>query len=334
MVIPTPHERFTYATFMLFDQYSRYRACADLLRDAGFGQSRSVLDIGSGSECLFGQFLPDAEMSYVDPLISISADRNKVKGDVFSTDLDGRQFDYVTAVDVLEHVPAEYRQVFLWRLSSLGRLALVLAFPAADTPEASELDEELNRRYRSVFGKNYSWLDEHFKYGLPSLEKTVAQLENLGWHCKIIGHGHVPWLRELLGFTICTWDVSALQPVVEEISREWNQRLYSKDFRPPFYRWFVVASRYPIPNLTPPVSTIDDQESDRQFRTLMEKANSLVFRSSLRALKANEEREVTLQLKLRELSDWGECLQNEITLRDKKERESRLQPHAASHLWS
>ena len=54
---------------MIFDQYSRYKACADILRQAGFQKGNCVLDIGSGPECLLGQFMPHAAMTYVDPLI-------------------------------------------------------------------------------------------------------------------------------------------------------------------------------------------------------------------------------------------------------------------------
>ena len=54
---------------MIFDQYSRYKACSDLLRQAGVEAGSLVLDIGSGPECLFGRFLPDMTVSFVDPLI-------------------------------------------------------------------------------------------------------------------------------------------------------------------------------------------------------------------------------------------------------------------------
>lgn len=301
---------------MIFDQYSRYKACSHLIRQAGVRQGYSVLDIGSGPECLFGQFMPDAEVNYVDPLISIGSGPNRISGDVFSTNLDGRHFDCVTAVDVLEHVPAKHRQAFLSRLSSLSRQALVLGFPTADTSEAGAVDDELNRRYRAVFGHDYSWLDEHSKYGLPKLTETVEQLEALGWHCKTIGHGYAPWLKELLGFTICVWDVPALQSVVEEISDEFNHKLYANDFRPPFYRQFVVASRQPIPDLPPPVSSICDQESDHKFHALMEKAKDLYFSTSLKALGANEDSKATQERKLQELSKWGQGLHAELEQRD------------------
>ncbi|MBF0293400.1 MAG: hypothetical protein HQK86_14720, partial [Nitrospinae bacterium] len=52
---------------MIFDQYSRYKACSDLLRQAGFASGDTLLDVGSGPECLFGQFMQDAEITYVDP---------------------------------------------------------------------------------------------------------------------------------------------------------------------------------------------------------------------------------------------------------------------------
>jgi glycosyltransferase involved in cell wall biosynthesis len=302
---------------MIFDQYSRYKACADLLHQSVFRQGYSVLDVGSGPECLFGQFMPDAEMSYVDPLISIGSGPNRISGDVFSAILDGQHFDCVTAVDVLEHVPGEHRQAFLSRLSSLSRQTLVLGFPTADTSEACAVDDELNRRYRAVFDHDYSWLDEHLKFGLPTLTETVEQLEALGWHCKTIGHGHAPWLKELLGFTICVWDVPAVQSVVEQISEDWNHNLYTKDFRPPFYRQFVVATKHPIPDLVSPFSSISDEEADQKFYALMEKAQEQYFSLSLKALRANEDNNVAKERKLQEISKWGQSLQATLSERDK-----------------
>ncbi len=102
---------------MIFDQYSRYKACSDLLRQTDFVEGNSVLDIGSGPECLFGQFIPDAKMTYVDPLIPSGSGQGYVTGNVFTDELDGQSFDCVSTVDVLEHVPPEHRKHFYcgWR---------------------------------------------------------------------------------------------------------------------------------------------------------------------------------------------------------------------------
>lgn len=266
---------------MIFDQYSRYKACADLLRQTGFFTGNSVLDIGSGPECLFGQFLPDATMNYVDPLIPIGSGQGHITGDVFASELDGQVFDCVSAVDVLEHVPPEHRQTFLQRISSLGKNTLILGFPTQDSSDAVETDKAIIEQYRTIFGCDYSWLEEHYRFGLPSLAETVEQLNSLGWHCQTVGHGHAPWLRELLGFVIDAWDIPSMKNVVLEISEKFNRELYAYDFRAPHYRQFVIASRSPLPPITAPVPSNSIEAADDAFRMLMEDAQRQYFAASL-----------------------------------------------------
>lgn len=236
---------------MIFDIYSRHKACSDLLRQTDFVVGDSILDVGSGPECLFGQFVPDATMNYIDPLIPGGSRQGRISGDIFSHELNNQVFDCVSAVDVLEHVPPEHRQAFLGRVSSLAKSAIILGFPTSDSSEAHETDQVLNKQYRAIFGQDYPWLDEHFRFGLPSLCNAVDQLEKLGWYCQTIGHGHAPWLRELLGFVICTWDNPKLKKMVLDISQPFK-RLYPYDFRAPHYRQFIVASRNQLLPVCPP----------------------------------------------------------------------------------
>ena len=269
---------------MIFDQYSRYKACSDLLRQTGFVAGNSVLDIGSGPECLFGQFLQDAVMNYVDPLIPIDSGLGRITGNIFAGELDGQTFDCVSAVDVLEHVPPEHRQAFLQRLASLGKNTLILGFPTSDSSDALETDKAIEEQYRAIFSKDYSWLEEHHRFGLPSLDETIAQLSRLGWHCQAVGHGHAPWLRELLGFVLCAWDIPSMKNIVFEISDEFNRELYQYDFRAPYYRQFVIASRNPLPPITAPVNARNSFDVENAFRVLMKNANRKYFAASMRQL--------------------------------------------------
>ena len=317
---------------MIFDQYSRYKACSDLLRQAGFTPGNSVLDIGSGPECLFGQFMPDTKMTYVDPLIPSGSGQGYIAGNIFASELDGQTFDCVSAVDVLEHVPPEYRQAFLERMSSLGKNALILGFPTSDSSVALETDKAIDDQYRAIFGHDYSWLEEHYRYGLPALAETVGQLTQLGWHCQAVGHGHAPWLREFLGFVICVWDIPSLNNVILAISEKFNRELYPYDFRPPYYRQFVIATRSPFPRIIAPVTSSNSiAEADNVFRRLMEDAqrqyftaslqqlverDTLNFTASLQQLVERDSLIVDLNQKIEEVSSWVLHQQNELAERD------------------
>lgn len=289
---------------MVFDQFSRYKACSDLIRRTGFVTGSSVLDIGSGPECLFGQFMPDSQVTYVDPLIPGGSGEGHITGDIFSTELDGKSFDVVSAVDVLEHVPPEWRQAFLERMSLLGKNTIILGFPCSDLSDAFETDRTIDDQYRRIFGHDYPWLEEHYRYGLPSVGETVAQLTQLGWHCQSVGHGHAPWLRELLGFAICVWDIPSLNKVVLEISEKFNRELYSYDFRAPYYRQFVIASRNPLLPVSAPKTANDYIEADRFFQTLMEEARNSYFTESLRHFVELNAQIDVLNQKIEEVSSW------------------------------
>lgn len=274
---------------MIFDQYSRYKACSDLLRQAGFASGDTVLDVGSGPECLFGQFMQDAEITYVDPLIPGDSEKGRITGDVFTSGLDGRSFDCVSAVDVFEHVPAEKRQAFLERMSSLSKNFLIIGFPTSDSSSAMETDKAIDDQYRNIFGQHYSWLEEHERFGLPSLADTVGNLTRLGWRCQTVGHGHAPWLQELLSYVICTLNIPSMKNIIIDISEKFNRKLYAFDFRAPHYRQFVIASRNSIPAIAAPGGKTGSAEADALFRELMDDARHQYYAQSLRRLAGLED---------------------------------------------
>ena len=293
---------------IIFDQFSRYKACADFLSQTNFVKGNSVLDIGSGPECLLGQFIPDATMNYVDPLIPDNSTHRRISGTIFSKELDGQYFDCVSAIDVLEHIPPSQRQAFLERMSSLGKHTLILGFPTIDASEASKTDKAINDQYNSSFGTDYSWLEEHFKFGLPSLTETVNQLNQLGWHCQTAGHGHAPWLKKLLGFVVCIWDIHSLSDVVFAASEKFNRDLYASDFNPPCYRQFVIATRQPLPPITLPTKN-DLDIADKIFQTLINDTYQHYLATSLQQLVKLQADNLVLEKSQQEVSTWATSLQ-------------------------
>jgi len=319
---------------MVFDQYSRYKACSDLLRQAGIKAGSTILDIGSGPECLFSRFLPDMTVSFVDPLIPQGSGARRITGDVFAGELNERTFDCVTAVDVLEHVSPEHRRSFLERVSSLGRAILVLGFPTSDSSDAHETDRAIDEQYRKVTGVEYPWLKEHHQYGLPSQSATVEQLQSLGWHCQVVGHGHAPWLRELLSFVICTWDDQKLHDLVLEVSELFNKEFYSYDFRPPYYRQFVIASRTPVTTIIPPMPE-DGRLAEGRFRTMMDEVRKRYFVESLRLLSAVEAQRAERDRQITERDRQITERDRQIAERDRQiaERDGRIQLMLNSRSW-
>jgi O-antigen biosynthesis protein len=273
---------------IIFDQYSRYRACSEIIESVSSGGT--ILDVGSGPQCLLERFLPDRAIFFADPLIPAlhKEDNTRVTGDVFDSKLDGRKFDYVCSVDTLEHIPANARDDFVLRMSNLADKGLILGFPCSDDVTAFQVDSAVDETYRRAYGKGYSWLGEHFRYTLPNRGDTVSLLQRLGWKVSIVGHGHAPWLSSLLGEVICGWEISDAHPHILRISRRFNLELFRYDFSPPFYRWFVIALKEPLPDARLQFGVLIDEFATKRFAEILADTRVGLFSSFLDATTARD----------------------------------------------
>ncbi len=232
---------------IIFDQFSRYKVCADVLQKLKV-EKGSILDVGSGEECILGQFLPMFDITYVDPLLALhpGREKNKIAGNAFAHELDRLKFDAVFCVDTLEHVPQNQREQFVQRVSSLAKNFLIIANPCVDVGDAVETDKWINDMYKKAFGRDYKWLDEHFKNELPVLSWTLDKLHSLGWKTQVIQNGHTPWLKELLTFVDCALEFPSGRQIVMEVSNYFNKHLYQYDHMEPAYRQVIIATKEPI----------------------------------------------------------------------------------------
>lgn len=259
---------------ILFDQYSRYRACAELLLRLGATASSRILDVGSGSACLLTDFLPVFDISYVDPLINTLPSKKTNQYGYHIDEVAGKLglFDYVVAIDVLEHVPPQFREGFTLTLESLATKSLVLAFPYEDETTPAEVDFAINTDYAYVNNHSYSWLKEHEEYGLPNAEKLKSAFSTRGLDAEYFHHGYAPWLEELLSYVINVNDIPGAKILGHEVSREFNQKLFGYDFNQPAYRVFLVADKSTLPAGWKPEPKPIDAHAASQFRQIMREA--------------------------------------------------------------
>ena len=227
---------------ILFDQHSRYRVCADILEQLASGQPLRILDVGSGGECLLGQLMPGADITYVDPLLAEHPEPTEkmIAKDFFEAGFEARSFDFVVSIDFLEHIPADMRENFLRRSSELATRAVVLLCPCADTGEAAEVDRLISDSYQNITGQAYPWLVDHHELGLPLVRDVTSVFESLGWDVQRTANGHTPWLRDLLLPILCLWDQGA-RATAMELSKFFNREFFAYDNIPPCYRQVFVA---------------------------------------------------------------------------------------------
>jgi hypothetical protein len=302
---------------IIFDQYSRYRACAEILKIIRFNSKNTLLDVGSGPECLLGEFLKSDTITYLDPLILPENDKNKIAADIFEIVNNKLKFDFISAVDVFEHVPENKRIKFLEAICNSVTHGLVLAFPSSDSLIASDVDLSIDKLHRSIFGKDYHWLQEHYSFGLPSSSETILFLEGKGFYCQSIGHGHGPWLKELLGAIICAGEIPNLKKTILDISKKFNKELYQYDFSGPHYRNFIIATREPQKKIILG-SKASKASIDVKYNEVLKYARSKLFSDSLSTLYKYDLDISRLNKGVNEVSNWNQDLQSNIIERDEQ----------------
>ncbi len=101
----------------------------------------------------------------------------KIKADATRIPLPDKSFDVVIMIDVLEHVPQPIRSKIIKEGLRLAKKLLVVAAPEGN--EAKQEDSYLASYYRKIFGRNFSYYDEHIKYGIPTqnwIEENVKKI--------------------------------------------------------------------------------------------------------------------------------------------------------------
>ena len=270
---------------ILFHDYSRYRAVADVVRAATEGRPARLLDVGSGPHCLLHQLAPEYPTLCLDPALLGREAVDRIAGTAESPLVEGQRFDWVISVDTLQDVPPGERDAFLIRLSSLADDGLIVGGPFADAGEAERTDAEVAEIYRRLIGSQHPHLHGSRMQGLPSLVGSRALLESLGWRCEPLPHGHAPWLRELLPILLACLEVEPLRPVAWRLSDWFNRHLAPLDRLEPAYRWLIVARRSDRKPVRRALPRVDPRDAERRWRELRDKLAPLVLEVAVEALR-------------------------------------------------
>nr|MCH9654413.1 glycosyltransferase [Planctomycetota bacterium] len=288
---------------LIFDQYSRYLPTAKVIRSIIGSDESEILDIGSGDECILGQLLPQHRFTFIDPLlvnkVSISEKHDYIAGDIFGTELEVKQFGVVCTVDVLEHIPADFREPFLSKIEELATDLVVLSFPCTEL-DSEQLDLHMNKNHSSIFGKDYPWLDEHFKYGLPSSTDVELFFKERGWNTYAFGHGHLPWLEEFLTFSLVALDIPVLRNIVFEFSRLFNEIAVDADVCPPFYRRVFIASKKELGIELNEIFSCEKYQG--QLQSLTDQLKEKFYSEVLKECKTQSEYQDALQVREQQLT--------------------------------
>ena len=161
------------------DQFQRYVAVAALLgamhREPGIAR---VLDLGSGPNATLRRFLPE------DRFVVQRADVQDFSGGEpgFLRLEAGRPipaadgaFEFVTALDVLEHVPPGARQAWLAEIARVAGRGMIVTAPNG-VPEVARCERLIDAAFARQNGSPHPFLVEHFGYGLPTEQEVRPAL--------------------------------------------------------------------------------------------------------------------------------------------------------------
>lgn len=134
------------------------------------------VDVGAVRDSIFDMWLTEADRSRrvrIDPDYSRSRNPD-VQATGAALPLRARAAQSVTAIDVLEHVPAEQRPRIVGELLRVARQRVVLVFPYA-CDENVELERRICDTVRA-HGESMPGLESHSKHGLPALDEISSMV--------------------------------------------------------------------------------------------------------------------------------------------------------------
>ena len=231
-------------TALSFDQYQRYSLAAEIINLLHQSRPCRIIETGANYHSIIAHFLPDAELVLLDQTVpdGIKLPPNFVLGDATNLEFPDSSFDFSISLDVLEHVNPELRGRFLEEHFRVSRNGVIVACPiGCDETRAAEL--EANDAWKTHFGKGHIWLDEHARYGLPTIHGILESVAKITPHVFSFNHGSLNYWLPLMKLHFHKEAHKELAVGVSEFDRFYNRFVSSSDFGTPSYRQFVVMLR-------------------------------------------------------------------------------------------
>ena len=227
-----------------FDQYQRYRIVADAVEVLrGDGGPLRILDVGGGEGVIL-RFLSGDEVTVLD-LPDAEGMTGMVEGDATALPFEDGSFDYVTSVDVYEHIDPGAREKYLSELRRTARRGVLLAAPF-DSEMVREAERVANALHRSLHLAENVWLKEHAAHGLPRLEDAREFFEERGDSVSVLPNGYIPHWLAMICLTFYGSKLGGESSgLFDDVTAFYNGFMYELDNTEPCYRYLLVSLREP-----------------------------------------------------------------------------------------
>ena len=165
-----------------------------------------------------------------------------IQGDGVRMPFKDKRFDMVSALDVIEHVPPDSREIFLREICRVS-LDLVLVSTPFPDENVKKAENMLFEQVKHLYGLTHQQLEEHRRYGLPEVGMVAGVLEKEGFLQVGFPYGSLEsWL-----FFQTLKHCFLFRPGAGEVREiiDWFEIKFLKEteFHPPFSRHFWIGSR-------------------------------------------------------------------------------------------
>ena len=158
-----------------FDLAMRYLPVVDFIKQHYNLGKINILEVGSSADGL-ATFLP-VKITGADIKFSKKIRPNLIPVIVRGVKLpfNNNSFDCVVCVDTLEHIEASKRQPMIKEMIRVGRKTVIIVVPLGK--KAAVQDKKLDSLFRETWGKQFEFLAEHLKFGLPTRLEMIKQIK-------------------------------------------------------------------------------------------------------------------------------------------------------------
>lgn len=231
------------------DGYSRFYVILDILLKTFTDRSRevSILDVGGCSPYLM-EILDASKIKYKLTIVDIlpqyfDTKADYIHADIIEADLGEDSYDAVVSTDVLEHIPKEKKDAFVKACIKISKSICIIAAPF-ETTGVNDAELLVNNFNKKLFGVGQQWLEEHFEYTKPEIDRTKKIIENEKYKYEHFGTNNLySWIfSSHLNLLEAKFGLDFEQR--DEINRTYNELIEdSIEFSGPSYRHFFVICK-------------------------------------------------------------------------------------------
>lgn len=165
----------------IFHQVTRYEYAKYVINTFRFKECHTILEVGAGAHGNLAAYLPGDNITFLDIDLpeEVLSDSRFVIGDATKLQYADNSFDFVIALDVIEHIGKADRTAFIQNINRVASQGVVLT-----APHLSSQSQYEDRLLRTFYSFNHiaapAWIDEHIHCTLPTCDEILQLIQAQG----------------------------------------------------------------------------------------------------------------------------------------------------------